>query len=97
MAYDYPYIDVEGCETYCETCAPNGAQPDVNNSEWDYPIHCAECETLIDVPLTSDGVQYVIERLETPGSGRPEILQEWRDNYADALADAGFPADDSEE
>ena len=55
------YVSGSHCDTYCEHHAPDDAVPDVNNSEWDYPVHCAECHELLDATLTEYGCQYVID------------------------------------
>ena len=48
-------VYVSGLNTVTPTVknhAPDDAVPDVNNSEWDYPVHCAECHELLDATLT---------------------------------------------
>lgn len=53
--------------------------------EVDSPRHCANCEALLDFNLTSDGVEYVLERLKDYvriGHGRVEILKQWADEVS---------------
>jgi len=56
------YVIPEGCELLCEDCAPAGAEgyPE-GGGEADSPAHCAVCHQPFDNPLTSDGVEYVLE------------------------------------
>ena len=55
----------------------------------DTPTHCVVCEALIPHPLTREGYAYVAEALLI-GSGRPEILEAWRREYAGAALDAAM-------
>ena len=50
------------------------------SDEWDSPVHCAHCHTLLHVDLTSDGVEYVKDALDA-GDGDPEVLAEWAEEY----------------
>lgn len=56
------YIEPEGCELYCEMCAPDGAEayPD-GGGEADYPQSCGGCQAPLDNPLTEYGVRYVLD------------------------------------
>jgi len=56
------YIEPEGCELLCETCAPDGADgyPD-GGGEADCPQCCGQCHEPLGNALTSDGVAYVIK------------------------------------
>lgn len=51
-------------DSFCEDCAPDGAEEDVNHSESDSPMHCSVCGELLDAPLTSDGIKYVLDEAE---------------------------------
>lgn len=51
---DYP-------EFYCEYCAPDDAGFWPCPEEVDSPVHCPGCGCLLDIGLTSEGVQYVLE------------------------------------
>ncbi|MEO2122444.1 MAG: hypothetical protein ABGY10_03870 [bacterium] len=59
------YIEPEGCEFFCEDCAPEGAEgyPD-GGGEADTPQHCSGCHCPLDNPLTEYGVQYVVEAVK---------------------------------
>jgi hypothetical protein len=48
--------------------------------ETDAPDHCYNCGVLLPTPLTSDGEQYVKERVLTH-SGDPIILDLWRSRF----------------
>ena len=76
---DIYYYDHDTCETYCELCAPTGAEPAIKQ-ECDYPQHCYNCETLLDHKLTLDGENYVREKIRKK-EGRPEILDEWAERW----------------
>lgn len=81
-------------DTYCEDCKPTLSEA-VYNPETDYPIHCYECDDLISCNLTPDGVECVIEAIESyliSGGGRPEILAQW----AIALQEYSLSDDDQE-
>lgn len=59
------YLEPEGSEFYCEDCAPKGAECySDGGGEADCPQHCANCGVPLENPLTSDGVQYVLEAAE---------------------------------
>lgn len=77
------YIDEQ--ESYCFYCAPDTAEY-YPNEEVDTPVHCAECEELLDYRLTQDGIKYVLEALDAYnkyGHGRHEILWYWALNLYD--------------
>jgi len=82
-----PYYDTENDAVYCELCAPDHAVPE-SQAEADYPQHCGnpDCETLLDVSLTDDGEQYVIDAVNDLDRDdpmqRPEIIDQWRDNWS---------------
>lgn len=61
------------------------ASPIYSSSESDTPTHCRDCGDLIPHALTPDGLAYVAERLSA-GDGDPGVLQQWRDEYGDALS-----------
>lgn len=66
---------------YCPDCAPSEDDPIFAISEGgDSPDHCNCCDALIPVSLTSDGMEYVKERLESE-QGRPAVLELWRKVY----------------
>lgn len=69
---------------YCPSCAEKrgitATATPVFFEEWDHPLHCEVCREFLDVPLTEDGVQYVIEKLKahlTTGAGQFEVLYDW--------------------
>lgn len=49
--------------------------------EADTPEHCASCHEFLANPLTADGEVYVREFVQR-GDGNPEVLAEWRKEYA---------------
>ena len=51
------------CEIYCDDCAPDGAEDIGDGGESDYPQNCAHCHEPLGNPLTTDGVQYVLEAI----------------------------------
>ena len=56
-------------------------------SEWDYPVHCANCHTHIDTVLTTDGVYYAVELLEECAHG------DWTDEWVEQLRAHGVQID----
>lgn len=81
-------VDTESCEHYCPggECSPDGVALHECCDEVDAPAHCAHCGALLSAPLTREGAQYVRERVRA-GRGRPEVLEEWREEYAHLFAD----------
>lgn len=82
------YILPEGCEFYCEDCAPEGAEayPD-GGGEADSPQHCGnrDCQKHLGNPLTSDGIDYCLEALtdyNLRGYGCVVTLTEWAEQLA---------------
>ena len=56
------YIEPEGCTLYCENCAPEGSEPYPDGGgESDRPQSCDTCHRFLENPLTSYGVQYVLD------------------------------------
>ena len=49
-------------DTFCEDCAPEGAECIGSDREADYPDHCENCGVPLENSLTSEGVDYVIEQ-----------------------------------
>lgn len=47
-------------------------------------MHCAACNDFFGNPLTPDGIAFVREAL-TDGNGDPNVLDTWREFYADVL------------
>ena len=87
------YVYIADASTFCEDCAPNYAEPDVNGSEWDTPIHCSQCHKLIWTVLTSDGINYVIQALRDGRNdkrGNAGVLANWRETFNDELTDADY-------
>jgi len=78
------YLQPEGCEFFCPDCAPSGAEayPD-GGGEADCPQHCANCHEHLENPLTSDGYNYVHEKIADyfAGKGSGYVLREWADYY----------------
>ena len=86
------YVSGEHCDTYCEHHAPDDAVPDVNNSEWDCPVHCAECHKLLDATLTENGNDYVLGAVKGQ-DGDPEVLAAWAEMYSYLFDDHIFDDD----
>lgn len=75
---------VNECSVICADCLEEGEADDsplFATSETDSPTHCERCEALLPEALTSDGEAYVRE-VVAEGSGRPEILAEWRAQWS---------------
>ena len=71
----------EGGDIFCEHCAPDNSE--MHQGEADCPYHCEECEAYLDISLTSDGIDYVLNRFEdylNDKTGRIEILKQWADD-----------------
>lgn len=52
-------------EFYCEACAPKNSEAySDGGGESDTPQHCNECGIPLENPLTSEGVEYVLEQAE---------------------------------
>lgn len=73
------YLEPEGCEFFCEDCAPDTAEAHADGGgEADTPQHCANCGVPLENPLTSDGVHYVLNEAEEearrPASERNRIM-----------------------
>lgn len=79
-------VYVHDCDLFCSAkCAPSGAEQ-FPTSETDCPNHCAECGELIDQPLTTDGVAYVIEAIDQHnknGRGCRDVLTQWSEVVRD--------------
>jgi hypothetical protein len=78
------YIEPEGCEVFCEFCAPEGAVAyDHGGGESDCPENCAACHRPLENSLTSDGVEYVMEHirdeLRMPAEYRNASATHWTD------------------
>lgn len=58
---------------------PSGPHAD-GGGEADTPQHCDHCNVFLGNPLTDDGRRYVIEALAR-GTGKADVLAEWRDFY----------------
>ena len=80
-----PYYYTHEASTYCDGCAPKGADP-VFLAEADWPQHCEGCKALLDCSMTEDGLAYiaeaVIEHAET-GRGNRAVVLSWTDEYSD--------------
>lgn len=57
---------------------PKGPYPD-GGGESDCPNHCGACGAFLENPLTTDGMNYVIESLQTEPSG--ELVNQWAEYY----------------
>lgn len=87
----YVVIDDQAIVPLCADCA-EAARPDGIPEEWeplgagevDGPTHCDTCGALIVERLTPDGVDYVRGAI-AQGAGRAEILEAWREAYANYL------------
>ena len=77
----------------CPVCAVTGAcgegDPGSHSitymDEADAPTHCEDCGTLIPHALTTDGLEYVVERIVeylVTGSGSRSVIREWAAEYA---------------
>lgn len=75
-------FDPEDERAYDSGDYPKGPYPD-GGGEADCPNHCDCCGVFLENPLTTDGVAYVLDALES-GDGDPDVLAEWREFYADA-------------
>lgn len=79
-------------EPYCLSCRLGEYEdfPIFDTEEVDCPEHCRECEYLLPLTLTEDGIAYVydaiIDHIES-GSGRREIIKEWWLEYQDEITD----------
>jgi mono/diheme cytochrome c family protein len=63
-----PHYHYDG-EEYCEDCLsefidPRSHKVDIDYGEQDSPANCCQCHQPLDYRLTSDGVNYVIEKLK---------------------------------
>lgn len=90
-------------ELWCETCADTiranltdeGVAPDEfpegplaeGGGESDAPVHCTGCGVYLSAPLTSVGIEYIIEALRAAGM-RTDTLDEWAANVRDYELDA---------
>ena len=70
--------------TYDSGDFPKGPFLD-GGGEADSPNHCDSCQVFLENPLTDDGVAYVRQTL-SDGFGRAAVMDEWREFYADQLA-----------
>lgn len=76
-------------------------EADIENKESDYPQHCAACHVFLQNPLTSEGYDYVKEKLNETGmqsiyQGNVSIsLKEWATWYNFTYWTAEDCADDS--
>jgi len=61
---------------------PKGPYED-GGGEADCPQHCANCHVALLNPLTTVGVQYVIDSLEDSKRGDIEILRGWAKQLSD--------------
>ena len=83
--------------TYCDHCAPLPPQGriaeldevptpvfDDNLPDIDAPKHCHQCAKFLPTPLTSKGVEHVIERLRNydPAFDNADTLSTWAVHYA---------------
>lgn len=59
---------------------PQGPYSD-GGGEADSPCHCDHCRVFLENPLTGDGYEYVLERLQLPGD--VATLEQWRAFYGD--------------
>lgn len=83
-------------DIYCTDCV-DPDDPDAEgvvfaDTETDCPYHCGntDCEELIRETLTSDGVNYVREAIREnreKGYGRTEIVDQWAEEWPEALRD----------
>lgn len=58
-----------------------------SNQESDAPEHCAGCGIFLENPLTSEGYDYLREKIAEYDSecrGVPEIIKQWREFYSEA-------------
>lgn len=60
-----------------------GNEPGACFDEVDSPAHCCQCGDLLDAPLTSDGLDYVIEAYldELEHRNLSGTMLEWLDHY----------------
>lgn len=96
MAKDAYYL-TDAAVLHCEDCAPDGAE--LVTGETDSPSHCDDCGALLAQDLTSDGVRYVEDAIrehiraavfvQSDGrefyAGRAGVLDDWREEFGDAL------------
>lgn len=59
------YLSADCQDWFCESCAPSDAGRWPCPDETDSPVHCADCGCYLAHPLTSHGVQYVLEQAES--------------------------------
>ena len=71
--------DPDDEQSYDSDDFPKGPFPD-GGGEADTPQHCDICHMFLENPLTSDGMQYVLEALDE-GRGDTTVLKEWADFY----------------
>lgn len=61
--------------------------------EADSPHHCDGCGLFLENPLTSEGLEYVSERIQewivNPTSGNPRVLDLWEESYRHDGLDGG--------
>jgi len=54
----------------------------------DTPLHCTDCLVLIPVYLSDNGLEYILERIDSymiDNIGRPDVLNRWIDHYYEDL------------
>ena len=59
---------------------PQGPYAD-GGGEADSPQHCDRCQVFLENPLTSEGRDYVIERLCLPDAADNPVCEQWAEFY----------------
>lgn len=72
-------IDSDDDSSYDSDEFPKGPQGD-GGGEADCPQHCGNCGLFLENPLTTDGVQYVKQKI-LAADGDPDVLAEWAEFY----------------
>ena len=77
-------------EWYCGKCASDSMEAHESCGEVDCPQHCAKCHEPLDYTLTSEGIKYVLdkmqEELDSYASAPKKAVKEWskvHDAYKD--------------
>lgn len=79
---------LDPCTVLCEKCTRGRLGPNSENwgatqdrGEVDAPQHCEQCAVLLPNPLTTDGQEYVKEKVAS-NEGSAEILALWRVEFS---------------
>jgi len=89
------YYDIYNPETvFCVECAEkHSTQNNLEIEDYlplfyyhdvDSPLHCDECEKLIPLTMTEEGIDYILMSLigyVVDGHGRQEVITEWLREY----------------